>query len=109
MILKRLFGTRLLSGILLMDGTSKIKHHDISDDAMSFTVQVCSDEGRLLNEYRLSRTGDNVATLDAAEDRVRNDFSDYKGEPLVIFVSQETLTKFRQLQLKVVADTSEAA
>lgn len=92
-----------------MDATSKLKNHDISDDAMPFTVQVCSDDGRLLSEYKLSRTGDNVATLDAAEDRIRTDFSGYKGEPLIVFVSQQTLTKFRQTQLTVVPDASETA
>ncbi|TDI77179.1 MAG: hypothetical protein E2O81_05335 [Betaproteobacteria bacterium] len=92
-----------------MDATSKLRNHYISDDAMSFTVQVCSEDGRLLSEYKLSRTGDNVATLDAAEDRVRNNYSDYKGEPLIVFVSQETLTKFCQTQLKVVPDESETA
>lgn len=79
------------------------------EDHTSFTIQVCSSDGRLLDEYTLSRLGDNIGTLDAAEGHVRDGFSDYKGEPLVVFVSQETLTKFRQLQIKVDAAKQDAA
>ena len=83
--------------------------HESVDDVPSFDIQVCSNDGRLLNEYTLTRKVDNVATLIAAEDHVRDGFSDYQGEPLVIIVSQETLTRFRQLQIKVVARTSETS
>ena len=92
-----------------MDATAKIENHDVADDTTSFDIQVCSDDGRVLNTFRLTRPGDNVATLDAAEEFVRSGFSDYKGEPLVVYVSQETLTKFRQLQIKVSASIPDAA
>ena len=91
-----------------MRTTMKTEINESPEDHTSFTIQVCSSDGRLLDEYTLSRLGDNIATLDAAEGHVRDDFSDYKGDPLVVFVSQETLTKFRQLQIKVAAKKQEA-
>ncbi len=92
-----------------MGSTMKSKNHNAVDEAASFHVQVCSGDGRLLSEYQLTRTDNSIATLEAAEDHIHKDFSDYKGEPLIVFVSQETLTKFRQLQMKVVAAESDAA
>ena len=92
-----------------MRTTMKTEGDESVEDHMSFTIQVCSSDGRLLDEYTLSRPGDNVTTLDAAEGYVRDDFSDYKGDPLVVFVSQETLTKFRQLQIRVGAKKQDAA
>lgn len=92
-----------------MDVTNIIDNFDDVEESASFDILVCSNDGRFLNEYRLTRTGDNVATLAAAEEHVRGDFSDYKGEPLLVFVSQETLTKFRQLQIKVVASVTDVA
>lgn len=84
-----------------MDATVKNDIDDGMEKLTSFRIQVCSNNGRVLEEYTLSRSGDNVATLDAAEDRVREGLADYQGEPLAIFVSQETLTKFHQLQITV--------
>lgn len=92
-----------------MDVMAKIKNLEVVDESPSFRVQVCSDEGRLLREYGLTRVDNNVSTFDAAEDYVRSDFSNYKGAPLVVLVSQETLTKLRQLQIKVVASVPDAA
>lgn len=92
-----------------MRATMKTDVDKSLEDQTLFTIQVCSDDGRLLDEYTLSRFGNNIATLDAAEGHVRDGFSDYKGDPLVVFVSQETLTKFRQLQIKVVAENQDAA
>ena len=69
----------------------------------SFDIQVCTDDGRLLNEFTLTGKDDKVTTLKSAEDHVRLGFSNYKGEPLVICLSEETLTKFRQVQIKVAA------
>ena len=70
---------------------------------ISFDIQVCSNDGCVLREYTLTRKDDQVTTLKSAEHHVRVGLSHYKGEPLVIFISQETLTKFRQVQIKVVA------
>ncbi len=92
-----------------MRTTVKTDGDESVEDHTSFTIQVCSSDGRLLDEYTLSRLGDNVATLDAAEGYVRDGFSDYQGDALVVFVSQETLTKFRQLQIKVEAKKQGAA
>ena len=71
--------------------------------SISFDIQVCSNDGRILREYTLTRKDDQVTTLKSAEHHVRVGLSDYKGEPLVVFISQVTLTKFRQVQIKVVA------
>lgn len=70
----------------------------------TFNIQVCSKDGRLISEYTLTRHDHDVGTLSAAERCARTDLSDYKGEPLVIIVTEETLTKFRQVQLKVSAN-----
>lgn len=67
-----------------------------------FTVQVCSDDGRLLREYALSNSDDNICTVAAAERRAVRDLSDFSDEKIVIIVSQQTLTKLRQIQLIIV-------
>ena len=91
-----------------MNANTKSKVDDRVEGHTLFNIQVCSGDGRLLDEYSLTSQGDNVATLDAAETHIRDGLSDYKGEPLVIFVSHETLTKFRQLQIKVDAKRPDA-
>ena len=67
-----------------------------------FTVQVCSNDGRLLSEYLLTKKEHNVTILTAAEQQALINLSDNYDEQLVIVVSEETLTKLRQVQLKVV-------
>ena len=76
-----------------------------ADMPTSFDIQVCSKDGRLLSEYTLTRHDHDVGTLSAAECCVRENLSDYKGEPLVIIVTEQTLTKLRQVQLRVAANT----
>jgi hypothetical protein len=92
-----------------MGATPKLKVDDRVEEHELFNIHVCSDDGRLLDEYSLTRKGDNVVTLDAAETHIRDGLSDYQGEPLVIFVNQETLTKFRQLQIKIDTTRYDAA
>ena len=67
-----------------------------------FTVQVCSNDSRLLSEYLLTKKEHNVTTLAAAEQRALTNLSDIYDEQLIIVVSEETLTKLRQVQVKVV-------
>ena len=67
-----------------------------------FTVQVCSNDGRLLSEYLLTKKEHNVTTLAAAEQQALTNLSDSCDEQLVIVVSEETLTKLRQVQFKVI-------
>ena len=69
----------------------------------SFDIQVCTDDGRLLNEFTLTGNDDKVTTLKSAERHVRRGLSNYKGDPLVIFLSEQTPTKFRQVQIQVAA------
>jgi len=68
----------------------------------SFTVQVCSYDGRLLSEYMLTKKEHDVTTLAAAEQQALTNLCDSCDQQLVIVVSEETLTKLRQVQLKVV-------
>ena len=75
-----------------------------ADILTPFDIQVCSQDGRLLSEFTLTLYDDDVGTLGAAERCARQNLSDYKGEPLVIVVSEETATNLRQVHLKVVAD-----
>jgi hypothetical protein len=71
-----------------------------------FNIQVCSEDGRLLSEYDTTQCEIEVHTLKAAERCARNNLSDYKGEPLVVVVSEHTLTNLRQVQLRVAPDES---
>ncbi len=73
----------------------------IIDTQTLFNIQVCSKAGRLLSEYTLTKATDDVATLGAAVQHARENLSDYHGDSLVLLVSQETLTKLRQVQLEV--------
>ena len=70
----------------------------------TFNTQVCSKDGRLLSEYMLTRHDHDVGSLSAAERCACESLSDYQGEPLVIVVTEETLTKLRQVHLKVAAN-----
>ncbi len=77
---------------------------DTSFADTSFNIQVCANDGRLLNEFTLTENNHKVTTLESAEDHVRLGLSNYKGEPLVVVLSEETGTKFRQVQIKVAAN-----
>jgi len=50
--------------------------------SISFDIQVCSNDGRILREYTLTRKDDQVTTLKSAEHHVRVGLSGYKGELL---------------------------
>ena len=67
-----------------------------------FTVQICSNDGRLLSEYELTRKDHNVSTLAAAENRAVLNLSEFCGEHLVIVVSEETVTKLRQIHVNFI-------
>ncbi len=89
---------------MLMNAKTKMAAKLDEELPISFDIQVCSNDGRIRSEYTLTRKDDQVTTLKSAEHHVRVGLSGYKGEePLVVFISQETLTKFRQVQIKVVA------
>ena len=69
----------------------------------TFNIQVCSKDGRLLSEYTLTQQDDDVRTIDAAERCACENLSDYhnsdnNNDRLVVVVSEETLTKLRQVQ-----------
>ncbi len=67
-------------------------------------TQVCFTDGRPLSECTLTRQDHDVETLSAAKLCVREDLSDYQGERLIVVVSEDTLTKLRQVQLRVVVN-----
>ncbi len=73
------------------------KNADAESQA-TFNIQVCSEEGQLLSEYTLTKHDHDIRTLKAAESCACESLSDYQGEPLVVVVSEQTLTKLRQVQ-----------
>ena len=81
-----------------MSTDAKKKDHDVTDIEAMFNIQVCSNDGRMLSEYTLNREEHDVSTLSAAESCACDNLADYQGEPLVVVVSEETLTKLRQVQ-----------
>jgi hypothetical protein len=70
-----------------------------------FNVQVCSNDGRLLSEYSLTGKDHDVRTLAAAENSARTNLSDHHGEPLVVVVTEQTLTRIHQVHIRVVANS----
>ena len=70
-----------------------------------FNVQVCSNDGRLLSEYSLTGKDHDVRTLAAAVSTARTNLADHHGEPLVIVVTEQTLTKIHQVHIKVAANS----
>ena len=79
--------------------SANVKKETNADEELqtTFDVQVCSKDGQLLSEYRLTRRDDNVSTLSAAEICACRNVSDYHEESLVVVVSERTLTKLRQV------------
>lgn len=81
--------------------SAKAKKHATTEARSEFNIQVCSKDGRLLSEYTLTRHEDKVKSLAAAERCACENLSDYQsngGEQVVVVVSEETLTKLRQVQ-----------
>lgn len=76
------------------------------EDSGTFSVQLYRDDGQLLREYTLDPVKDRISTLRAAEESARSDMVANNLGSTIIIVSQETLTKIRQVQIAVVADTS---
>ena len=88
-------------------GANATKDTDDGADVLtSFNVKVCSKDGRLLSEYTLTPHQHNVVTLSAAERRAYDNLLDNYGEPLILIVGEETLTKLRQVQRQVAANTT---
>ncbi len=67
----------------------------------TFNIQVYNDEGRLLSEYTIDSERDQVSTLRAAEDSARKKLRQTFLEPLILIISEQTLTKLRQVQVTI--------
>jgi len=80
--------------------------HRAAEDSGAFNVQLYSDNGQLLSEYTLDPVKDKITTLRAAEECARSGMVANDLGSTIIIVSQETLTKIRQVQTTVGADTS---
>ena len=90
---------------------SRFDHDDVVLDPApsgTFNIQVYSNEAQLLNEYTLDAAMDNVTSLRAAEQRARVKLHKNIFEPLVLVVSEETITEFNQIQIRVPATTADA-
>ena len=86
----------------LMNGRES-ENADIDLSATStFEVQIYTDGGRLISEYTLNQAHDNICTITAAERSARKNLANSFLEPLVLIISEYTLTKLRQIQVKVV-------
>lgn len=90
---------------------SRFDHDDVVLDPApsgTFNIQVYSNEAQLLNEYTLDAAMDNVSSLRAAEQHARVKLHKNIFEPLVLVVSEETITEFNQIQIRVPATTADA-
>ena len=88
---------------------AKAKKRANAEVQTTFNIQVCSKDGRLLSEYTLTQQDDDVRTIDAAERCACENLSNYhnsddNNDRLVVVVSEETLTKLRQVQTDCRAD-----
>jgi hypothetical protein len=72
-----------------------------TDRTNTFNIQVYTDEGRLIDEYTMDPERDKVSTLGAAEDSARKRLTQRFFEPLILIVTEQTLTKLCQVQVKV--------
>ena len=77
---------------------AKKKVNDAVDNESMFNIQVCSNDGRMLNEYTLTPNDNDVSTLNAAESCACESLSDYRGDPLVVVVSEDRPDRFQQVQ-----------
>lgn len=68
------------------------------ESLITFNIQVCANDGRLLSEYTLTRNDHDVKTLKAAEYCACKNLSEYHGEPLIVVVSEESLSELSQVQ-----------
>lgn len=67
----------------------------------TFLVQAYTQAGQLLSEKTLCTDRDDVATLHSAERFARRHLFKNRVESVIVVVSQETLTKLRQVQFRV--------
>ncbi len=91
---------------------AKAKKRTNAEEQTTFNIQVCSKDGRLLSEYTLTQQEHDVKTIDAAERCACENLSSYNNsrnhsERLVVVVSEETLTKLRQVQTDCRAEQSD--
>ena len=89
-------------------GAKATKRTD-SEAQSTFNIQVCSKDGRLLSEYTLTQQENDVRTLGAAERCACENLVNYQGnrdDQLVVVISEETLTKLRQVQTDCRAEQS---
>lgn len=80
---------------------AKAKKRAATETRSEFNIQVCSKDGRLLNEYTLTQHENEVKSLAAAERCACENLSVYQnngGDQVVVVISEETLTKLRQIQ-----------
>ena len=89
-----------------MSDRDKIFQNDRTEEGTgTFSVQLYSDDGQLIGECALDPVKDNISALYAAEKSTCSDMVANDLGSTIIIVSQETLTKLRQVQITVAADS----
>ena len=68
---------------MLMNAKAKMAAIRDEELPISFDIQVCSNNGRKLSEYTLTRKDDNVTTLNAAKHHIRVGLSDALDYPTI--------------------------
>lgn len=69
----------------------------------TFNVQVYTHEGRFLSEYEMDSENDNVHTISEAKESAQIRIGRTSFESVVLVISEQTLTKMRQIQTTVSA------
>jgi hypothetical protein len=87
-----------------MNANTNNKAHSDTDPAKKFDIQVYTREGRLVCARTLNQQKDRVTSLKAAERFARMKLMKGVFQPLILVVSEHTLTRFHQVHVSVNAN-----
>jgi predicted ThiF/HesA family dinucleotide-utilizing enzyme len=78
------------------------------EDTGTYTVNVYSSGARMISEYTMEADLDNIASIEDAEVRARENLKSCNFADVVVVVTEETMQDFKQVQIKVRPEVAEA-
>ena len=79
------------------------------EDTGTYTVNVYSSGARMISEYTMEADLDNIASIEDAEVKARENLESCNFADVVVVVTEETMRDLKQVQIKVRPSNSEAA
>jgi hypothetical protein len=85
-----------------MSNRRAARTHDVTEETGTYTVSVHDhDSGKLISTFAMEEEKDQASSIEDVARKARSKLESCSFADVVIIITEETLTAFRQIQLKV--------